>query len=134
LFCQVYPADSLEYFFPVWRFPVDRQHGYSLLGRGIHTALLRVADTLLADFPSTTADVTTLTAALMDDMMGDDIAYWESREKVMEELKELLEKPPQFLSAEQKVRLHQRWQLFRDGGATTPVTNMRSGQVNAGMD
>lgn len=128
LYCQVYPTDSLEFHFPVWRFPVGEGTAYSLLGRGRHHHLLELcAETLAAD-RFLQADVRALREWVLNDIFRAEEGYWEPVDSIKKELGAILGSPSAGLSAQDRVGLHRRLGEFERAEELGLRTNVRSGR------
>jgi hypothetical protein len=126
IYCQVYPQDSIEYFYPVWRIAESRNVQHSLLGRGIHTRLLRELEPL-QDFTSLAGvEAGELYATILQDVLSPEASYWESTEQILAELDTLLQASTLLRDSTRRESLHDRRTAFAAG--RVPV-NLRAGQL-----
>lgn len=83
-YLMAFPEDSIEFAYPAWRILADEHHPQSLLGRGIHLALLRHLEASLLADGLFRREIMSLKQKILDDIANAD-AFWESPEKVLAE-------------------------------------------------
>lgn len=83
-YLMAFPEDSIEFEYPAWRILADEHHAQSLLGRGIHLAVLRHLDASLLADGLFRRELMLLKQNIIDDIANAD-AFWESPEKVLAE-------------------------------------------------
>lgn len=108
LFLEVFPEDSVAYFFPAWVLQTEAEKGHSLLGRGIHSRLLQRIDALQRAGSPYTSTLQSLKTALLDDMTSEGREYWESPELIAQELDTILAMPLAILSDADRIALKVR--------------------------
>lgn len=114
-FClQVFPEDSIEYFFPAWTIQTWDYGGHSLLGRGVHHRLLREMDHLLAASDHFAAELHSIKMDLLNDITRPDVTYWEPQEKVMAEMDSILAADYGFLTPSDRIALRTRREQFAE--------------------
>jgi hypothetical protein len=127
IYCQVYPQDSIEYFYPAWRIAESRQLQHSLLGRGIHTRLLRELAPMQAFRTVAGIEASELYEQVLEDILLTEQTYWEAPERIVAELDSLLLLDDLPLSTSLRNRLEDHRRSFAAG---KPLTNIRAGQLS----
>lgn len=109
---ELFPEDSIEYFFPVWFLQTWDYGGSSLLGRGHHLRILEKSDQLLAKSPLFATEIRRLKARIVNDISEPHVTYWETADKIVAELDAILQKDFKLLSAADKIALQTRREQF----------------------
>ncbi|MCB0663188.1 MAG: SH3 domain-containing protein [Saprospiraceae bacterium] len=109
---QVYQTDSIENFYPSWFMQTWDYGGHSLLGRGIHKRILEEIEEILDKADLFEPEILQIKAKLVQDILEPDNTYWESQEKITNELKEILDASFSILSEEEKDSLAARLTMF----------------------
>lgn len=122
-----YPEDSIEYFYPAWKFQSDEKKVHSLLGRGLHFAFLEKLDKLLPYTDLYGEGIGRFRQQLINDITGKDVTYWESREKAAAELGRIVEAGFQVFGPEDMKALEARYRQFGDPAKFGIKFNYRSG-------
>ncbi|HFD31497.1 MAG TPA: SH3 domain-containing protein, partial [Gammaproteobacteria bacterium] len=114
IFLKAYRADSIEYFYPAWFLQISDEGGYTLLGRGIHLDILEHLDTLHHRTDLFSKPIATLKNAIVEDITAAHPAYWESKQKVINELKQIIIKRFDLLSSQDMVALETRLKMLKE--------------------
>lgn len=130
-FCiQMFPEDSIEYFFPAWTIQTWDYGGCSLLGRSIHLKLLETANRLCTANTPFRSEILSRKAELINDMTQEGVEYWEQPEKIMRELDAILERNFEILTEADKIALRTRRTHFEAPSKHNLKTGMGSGSTN----
>lgn len=114
LFFQVHEGDSIEHFYPVWFMQTWDYGGHSLLGRGIHTKLLDEMERLNEQSTFFAKPINDLKNKLLSDITEQHSAYWESKEKVIAELNEIIDRRYKLFTKEDRVILEARQKMMEE--------------------
>ncbi len=111
LMCTVYAADSIEYWYPSWQLEINDTTVCSLMGTGIHTAVLdKLACTIdHADYFK--AEIAAVKSSLIFEMSTSK-RYWLAQSSVLKELNAILLKNYSFLNEYDKKALKNQVQLL----------------------
>lgn len=126
--CFVFPADSIESFFPVWKFQLSELRAASQLGSGRHLQVLQKLDTLLEAAAPFTRSLQGYKAQLLEDIFDKSVQYWQPSDRIVGELQACIEAAPRCLSAAEKNALLIRQKMFEDPVANQITVNLRSGE------
>lgn len=130
-FCvQVFPEDSIEYFFPAWQMQTWDYGGSSLLGRGIHLRLLETADRLCATNTPFRSEILRRKAEIINDMTQEGVEYWEKPEKIIRELDTILERNFKILDDADRIALRTRRTHFEAPAEHGLKTGQGAGSEN----
>lgn len=113
---ELYPEDSIEYFYPAYFLQTWDYGGSSLLGRGIHTSLLNTMERHWGDSTQQMfrAEVLAEKERLLNDILeSTDGGYWESQENILNELSEIISTDFKVLTKNDKIALRQRQKQFQ---------------------
>ncbi len=124
---QIFPEDSVEYFYPAWVLQTWDYGGSSLLGRGVHDQLLQKMDKMLQKSDLFAVETREWKRLLVNDITQQDVSYWEKQEKIEAELDTILARNYPILTAADKVALQTRRKQFEN-----PVENHISVNQQAG--
>ena len=124
---QAFPMDSIEYFFSAWQIQTWDYGGSSLLGRGFHFALLKEADQLIQNKHPLQAEITEVKKNIVEDILQPSNTFWESKDKVLIELDNILEADLAILDRNDKIALKARREQFDDPEGNGIKMNERSG-------
>jgi hypothetical protein len=125
---QTFPQDSIEYFFPAWTIQVWDNSGHSLLGRGIHRQILREMDQVLNQSDLFQPEIQRMKTDLINDMTRPHVTYWETQERIIHELEQILAGDYLCLDRRDRVGLEARLIQFRDPGKHGIELNYKSGE------
>jgi len=124
---QAFPADSIEYFYSAWQIQTWDYGGSSLLGRGFHYSLLQAADALLQANHPLTGEIKQVKSEIIEDILQPSTTFWESKEKILIEMDNILQADLAVLDKNDKIALSARRQQFDDPEANEIKVNVRSG-------
>ena len=126
---NAFPIDSIESFFPVWKFQLSESESVSQLGTSQHLKLLQQISQAIPQAELFTRPLLALKDQVMEDIFDKSQRYWQPKEKILSELTVLLANPPECLSATERDALGIRKKMFEDPAANGIVANMRSGVI-----
>lgn len=124
----IFPLDSIESFFPSWKFQIDDLSAASQLGSGAHLKALAEIDKNLAINGLFKNEMLRWKENLLTDIAGKDIVYWQPVEKILAELKKIEESNFSCLEARDQMVLQTRLKAFEDPAANGIRVNVRSGE------
>ena len=124
---MVHAQDSIEYFFPSWFQQTWDYGGHSLLGQGTHLKILEQADKDLKKSDLFLNEVIKIKDEVVNDIVGKDITYWESSDKIQKELDDILASNLSILTSDDKVALETRRKMFANPKANGVEVNHRAG-------
>jgi hypothetical protein len=122
-----YPKDHIESFFPAWKFQLSETESASQLGTGVHLKMLQQIDQVLETGRLFVPELETLKDQLLEDIFDKGVQYWQSKEKILAELDQIIANPPQCLNPQELESLGIRQNMFRDPVSNGIVVNLRSG-------
>lgn len=122
-----FPEDSIEYFFPAWTIQTWDYGGHSLLGRGIHKNILDQIDKIGKNSDLFVKEINSIKSDLLNDISLPDVTYWETKDKIKEELDAIIAENYSALTALEKIEIQTRRQHFNDPEAYGIQVNHRSG-------
>ncbi|MDZ4682182.1 MAG: hypothetical protein SGI94_17200 [Saprospiraceae bacterium] len=130
-FCtQVFPEDSIEYFYPAWFMQTWDYGGSSLLGRGIHLRLLAAANRICTINTPFRSEILRIKAEMINDMTQEGVEYWEQPEKIIQELDAILEGNFKILDDTDRIALSTKRKHFEEPVTHGIKTGLGSGSVN----
>lgn len=130
-FCtQVFPEDSIEYFYPAWFMQTWDYGGSSLLGRGIHLRLLAEANRICTINTPFRSEILRIKAEIINDMTQEGVEYWEQPEKIIQELDAILAGNFEVLEDADRIALSTKRKHFEEPAAHGIKTGLGSGSVN----
>lgn len=124
---MAFSSDSVEYFFPAWTLQTWDYGGHSLLGRGIHLDMLSSLDSCYQKDSLFHFDLLQFKQQILDDITIDHITYWESKEKILQEIDAIIKANIPFLSKEDKIALEVRRGQFEEAKKYNIQLNLFSG-------
>lgn len=122
-----FPFDSIESFFPVWKFQVSDTKSASQLGAGYHQSMLNQIDKAIESNGLFASDLQDLKEQLLEDVFDKDIEYWQDKEKILNELSQILAQPPKCLDVHTLESLAIRKKMFESPLENGITVNLRSG-------
>lgn len=133
LWLSVYPTDSIGIGYPAWLFPTSPTQVYSLLGRGVHLAVLKQIDALWQQAPQLQPPLETLKAELLNDITSAQTVYWEDQSRILVEMDSLNQYKWVILSQADRVALEVRTRQLANPAAHGIQLNFRAGwhELNA---
>jgi hypothetical protein len=124
----IFPMDSIESFFPAWKFQIDELVSASQLGSGAHLKMLAAIDKALSNNDLFKAEILRYKENILADIAGKDIVYWQPAEKILAELNKIDASNFTCFDARDKMVLQARLIAFQDPAANGIRVNMRSGE------
>lgn len=124
---ELFPEDSIEYFFPAWFMQTWDYGGSSLLGRGVHYQTLEKIDKLLKKSDLFTPELTRLKTRLLNDITQPDVTYWEKKENIIIELDSITQANFEIFTNADKIALQTRRQQFETPERFGIQLNMQTG-------
>lgn len=126
---RAFPIDSIESFFPGWTIQTNDNSGSSQLGLGNHLKMLR----LIGQCAQQTGnpfkpELERFKEAIFDDILDKNTTYWQSKEKIMQEMHQILALPTLLLTDRDKLALRERLPMFEIAPANGVRVNLRTGQ------
>jgi hypothetical protein len=125
---QLFPEDSIEYYFPAYFLQTTDEGGSSLLGRGIHRKILVAADSLKLSAPLFAVYFDAIKNNLVDDITNTNTTYWEQKDKIMAELTEIVALDLAILTKADNIALKTRLLQFRKPQKFGLSVNLQSGR------
>ncbi len=125
---EVYSQDSIEYFFPSWFIQTWDYGGHSLLGSGKHNDIIALADEVSGMTDLFSNDINIIKRELLKDITHPEITYWNSREKIINELDSIIDLEYDILSREDLVALESRYNQFKEAEKNGIELNIRTGK------
>lgn len=124
---QAFPMDSIEYFFSAWQIQTWDYGGSSLLGRGFHFALLQAANQLVEQAHPLRGEILEVKRSIIEDILQPANTFWESKEKVLIEVDNILQADLSILDKNDRIALQARREQFTDPEANEIKMNERAG-------
>lgn len=124
---QAFPTDSIEYFYSAWQIQTWDYGGSSLLGRGFHFSLLQTAEELLRTSHPLEGEIKQVKSEIIEDILQPSTTFWESKEKILIEMDNILQADLAILDKNDKIALSARRQQFDEPEAHGIKVNVRSG-------
>lgn len=124
---ETFPPDGIESPFPVWVFQLSETGFASQLGKGQHLAMLQKVAENLREAPLFQTQWMQMKEQLLDDVFQPSVRYWQSQEKILQELEQILDLPPACLNAREREALQIRRKMFEDPTSNGIVLDLRSG-------
>jgi hypothetical protein len=125
---QLFPHDSIESIFPVWKFPMSTQESASQLGTGAHAKVLQAVDNTLAHSRLFEPELMQIKDAVLEDIQDKSARFWQDTPLIMKDLDALIANPPKCLSAVELSALATRRAMFEDVAGNGIKVNLRSGE------
>ena len=126
-FIIAYQTDSIEFLHQDWRLELSEDERYSLLGRGIHKAVLDGIETASTNSEDFKPELFQLKQQLLDDISFSK-DFWEKRALIIKELDEIIATKYKCLTKADRVELATRRKLFNDPNRN----NLRTGIYDGG--
>ena len=118
--------DSVEYYYKSWFMQTWDYGGHSLLGQGKHFDLLNEANDLLAKSNLFEKPILAIKTEILNDISDEHITYWESKEKILAEMKKIIDADFGFLTKEDKILIKTRYEQFKKPAANKIEVNNRA--------
>ena len=103
VYLLAYRSDSIEFTHADWRLELDNEQ-YSLLGRGIHKAVLDAIEKALAESDDFKPELEPLKSKILDDISFSK-DFWESKAAALKELEKILKTDYKILKKTERVEL-----------------------------
>lgn len=123
-----FPNDSIESFFPVWKFQLSDVESASQLGTGQHLKMFQQIDQSMTLGSLFATPLEILKEQILEDIFEKDVRYWQSGEKILAEIGQILAAPPKCLHARELEALAIRQKMFEEPVKNGVVVNLRSGE------
>jgi hypothetical protein len=118
--------DSVEYFYKSFFIQTWDYGGHSLLGQGKHYNLLNEVNDLLGNSKLFEKPILKIKNEILNDISAEYITYWESTDKILEEMKKIVSADFDFLTKEDKILIKTRYQQFKKPKANKIEVNNRA--------
>lgn len=123
-----FPTDSIESFFPVWQFQISDYEAASRLGEGHHLNMLQAIDRAWASGALFRPELMRWKEQILEDILGKNTAFWQSKEKIVNELEKIIATQLVCLTEQDRADLQHRGAMFRDPIVKGIRLNLRSGE------
>ncbi len=124
---EVHSVDSIEHFYPSWFLQTWDYGGNSLLGQGKHEKILAQMDEIYQPEGLFAKEILALKRRLVDDITNPQLEYWESQDKILEELDRIIAADFKILNQQDKIALSTRRKQFADYKKNKIKLNVRAG-------
>jgi len=122
-----FPIDSIESFFPNWKFQISSTEAASRLGDGVHWKMLLAIEQAWAAGPLFHPELAALKNQVLEDILGKNTVFWQPKEKIVRELGQIVERRFTSLSQQERAELQLRLRMFDDPKANGIRVNARAG-------
>ncbi len=123
-----FAADSIESFFPAWKFQYSDYEAASQLGAGVHLKMFRQIEKALQAGPLFRPELLEFKAALLEDILSADTRYWQPRDRIVQELGQILAAGFSFLDQRDLIALEARLKVLENPEANAVEVDLRSGK------
>ncbi len=129
IYLAAYPHDSIESIAPVWKMQIADNELVSQLGTNQHWQMLEKIDAALAP-PSSLfrPELMAVKESLLEDIMGSNIRYWQSEEKILAELNKIFASSLNMLTTADRAALAARIRMFQNPADHGLQVNLRAGE------
>jgi len=124
---KINDLDSIEHFYKSWFMQTWDYGGHSLLGAGKHFEILSDMNTLFSKSKLFEKPILKLKNDLLKDIIDEHITYWESKDKILDELGNIINAKFVLLSKEDIIGLKARKKMFENPTANKIEINKRQG-------
>ena len=124
---KVNAYDSIEHFYKSWFFQTWDYGGHSLLGQGKHLELLSEMNAILLKSKLFEKPVLKIKNGLLKDIIDEHISYWESKDKILNELGNIINANFVLLSKTDLIGLKNRKKMFEKPIENKIEINKRAG-------
>lgn len=122
-----FAADSIESFFPAWKFQFSDYEAASQLGTGAHLKMLRAIDKSLKSGKLFEPELSAFKDDLLEDILDNKTGYWQPKELILKELSQILKAGFSCLDDRDRAALQARLTMFATPEASGINVNLRSG-------
>jgi len=123
---KVNDVDSIEHFSKSWIIETPDLKKYSLLGRSKHLQLLNEIDTLLQKKTLFEQPILEIKEEIIQDILGNQQGYWETSDKIIDELDDIIDANFAFMTKENKIAIKTRKAIFKRSKENKIQTNKRA--------
>lgn len=128
-FCiSIFPKDSIESAFPIWKMPLSERRRCSSLGAGAHLQALQTIDRLLPQTPDFRAELLQWKDLIIEDIVGKEAVFWYAAEPIRQELDQICTEALECLQEQDRIALQERRRHFEAPEANGLKTDLRSGR------
>jgi hypothetical protein len=128
-FCiSIFPKDSIESAFPIWKMPLSERRRCSSLGAGAHLQALQTIDSLLPQTPAFRAELLQWKDLIVEDIVGKETVFWHAAEPIRQELDQIRAAALTCLQERDVIALQARQRQFEAPEANGLRTDLRSGR------
>lgn len=125
---QMFPVDSIEYFYPVWFMQTWDYGGHSLLGEGHHLAILQKANELMAKHPGFfDEEAEKIKNDIIHDATASPGGYWYKKEKILSEIQGILKAELGILTNKDIIALQAQEKRLENPSENNIKVGIRSG-------
>jgi hypothetical protein len=124
---QLYPQDSIEYFYPSWMIPLAEKEAHNLLGRGLQLSILKQMGDQLKKDSLFAPEYRQIAHRLAHDISRSNATFWEERDKILQELDSILALPEPILDKRDLIALQTKRRAFAHSEQNGILMNVKSG-------
>ena len=128
LYQRCFPGDGIESNFPCWVFQLSATNSASQLGSGKHLEILQAITQAEQSAPLFQSEYKALKNQVMDDILGKDRGYWLGADKIIKELRDILQAQPACLDGYDLQGIEKRIPMFETPKQFGLKTNLRAGE------
>lgn len=125
---MAFPNDHIESFYPAWKFQLSEIESASQLGAGIHLKMLQKIDLALEAGSLFAPSLESFKDQLLEDIFDKGVSYWQSQDKILAELDQIIADAPKCLNPQELESLTIRQKMFQDPVGNDIKVNLRSGE------
>lgn len=127
---QLFPRDSIEYFYPVYFMQTWDYGGHSLLGEGKHFEVLTSANEFMAKHPGAfEAEINKIKDDLIQDLTASPQGYWYEKSRILSEIDKIIQAELGILTEKDKIAIAEQKKRMQDPDKNNIKTGIRSGTV-----
>ena len=127
-YLSAYPIDSVESAAPVWTMQIADNELVSQLGLHHHWQLLAAIDASLTTNSLFQPEWVRLKEAVLEDIFGKTVRYWQPKEKILAELNKIIASNFSTLTVADRAALETRLAMFQKPSASGLQVNLRVGE------
>ena len=124
---QINAFDSIEHFYKSWFFQTWDYGGHSLLGQGKHLGFLSEMNAILLKSKLFKKPILEIKNMLLKDIIDEHISYWEPKDKILDELGNIINANFVLLSKTDLIGLKNRKKMFEQPIENKIEINKRAG-------
>jgi hypothetical protein len=122
-----FSADSIESFYPAWKFQISDYEAASQLGTGVHLKMFRQIESALKAGSLFQPELMKFKEALLEDILDNKTGYWQPKDLILKELNQILNADFACLNDRDRVALRAQLAMFANPAANDVRVNLRSG-------